>query len=89
MKRSEKKKLNIKILTTESFPIGLAATNRIMTYAKGLKEQKCIITVHCIKPTERPKRIFNTAISGTVNEIYFEYSGGKTILDPKFILRRI
>lgn len=81
--------LKIKILTTEPFPIGLAASNRIMTYAKGFVEQNCEISIHCIKPTERPGKIFNHSSSGMIDGIYYSYSGGKTILDPHFINRRI
>lgn len=84
-----KKPLNIKILTTEAFPTGLAATNRIMTYAKGFAEQNCNISVYCIKPTERPHKIFNNVTSGNINGIYYEYPGKTTILNPKFIVRRI
>lgn len=88
MQRS-KEQLRIKILTTEPFPVGLAASNRIMTYAKGFAEQNCKISVHCIKPTERPDKIFNHLSSGTIDGIYYSYSGGKTILDSYFINRRI
>lgn len=88
MQRS-KEQLRIKILTTEPFPVGLAASNRIMTYAKGFAEQNCKISVHCIKPTERPDKIFNHSSSGTIDGIYYSYSGGKTILDSYFINRRI
>lgn len=80
---------NIKILTTEPFPLGLAATNRIMTYAKGFNEKKCAVSIHCIKPSERPGHIFNTSISGIYNDIPFAYSGGKTVLATSFIQRRI
>lgn len=83
------KQIKIRILTTEPFPTGLAASNRIMTYAKGFVEQNCQISVHCIKPTERPDKIFNHASSGMIDGIYFAYSGGKTVLHRKFINRRI
>ena len=82
------KKLKIKILTVEPFPLGMAATNRILTYAKGFLEQNCIVEVNCIKPTERPGKIFNHKESGTLNGIKFSYPGGKTILDQNFITRR-
>ena len=82
------KKLKIKILTVEPFPLGLAATNRILTYAKGFVEQNCVVEVNCIKPTERPGNIFNHKDSGTINGITFSYPGGKTLLDQNFITRR-
>jgi len=37
--------LKIKIITAESFPIGMAASNRIGTYAQGLSELGCDVTV--------------------------------------------
>lgn len=82
------KPLNIKILTTEPFPIGLAATNRIMTYAKGFAEMNCQSTVMVIKPTEWPNKIFNNIVSGNINGAFYTYPGGKTLLDPKFLIRR-
>lgn len=89
IEHKKNKELKIKILTTESFPLGLAATNRIMTYAKGFNEQKCAVSIHCIKPSERPGHIFNTSISGIYNDIPFSYSGGKTVLATSFIQRRL
>jgi glycosyltransferase involved in cell wall biosynthesis len=87
--QGSEEQLRIKILTSEPFPVGLAASNRIMTYAKGFAEQNCKISVHCFKPSERPDKIFNHSSSGTIDGIYYSYSGGKTILDRRFINRRI
>lgn len=87
--RNKKKQLKIKILTTEGFPVGLAASNRIMTYAKGFAEQNCRVSVHCIKPTEVPGKVFNHKKSGNINGVEYYYDGGKTILASSFIYRRI
>lgn len=87
--KGSSKPLNIKIITTEAFPIGLAATNRIMTYAKGFAENNCQITVWIIKPTERAYKIFNQTNSGSINGVKYNYIGGQTLLAKKFIKRRI
>lgn len=84
----DKKPIKIRIITTEPFPVGLAATNRIMTYAKGLAEQNCLVFVHCIKPTERPDHVFNKNSSGMIGKVTYSYPGGKTILDSNFLKRR-
>lgn len=86
---NKKKELKIKILTTEGFPVGLAASNRIMTYAKGFAEQNCNVSVHCIKPTETPENVFNHKSSGIIDGVEYNYDGGKTILASSFISRRI
>jgi glycosyltransferase involved in cell wall biosynthesis len=79
----------VKILTSEPFPIGLAASNRIMSYAKGFIRNNCGVSVICMKPTENPKQVFNFNPSGIVDGISYEYSCGKTTRSFHFINRRI
>jgi glycosyltransferase involved in cell wall biosynthesis len=79
----------VKILTSEPFPIGLAASNRIMSYAKGFIRNNCKVSVICMKPTENPKQVFNFNPSGITDGISYEYSCGKTTRSFHFINRRI
>jgi|WetSurSiteA1Bulk_404760.scaffolds.fasta_scaffold01196_4 glycosyltransferase involved in cell wall biosynthesis len=81
--------MNIKIITTEPFPVGLAASNRIMSYAKGLIRNNCEVSVICMKPTENPKKVFNYNPSGILEGISYKYSCGKTTKSCNFINRRI
>ena len=82
-------KLNIKIITTLPFPIGMAGSNRIMTYAKGLQENNCNVSVICMKTTESPQMIYNNKISGNIDGIYYKYAGGKTKISSNVFRRRI
>ena len=81
--------INIKIITLDAFPIGMATSNRIMSYAKGFIENGCNVSVYCVKPTENHKAVFNKLSSGVVNGIYFKYAGGKTIKNKHYINRQI
>ena len=82
--------MNIFILTTGPFPIGMACTNRIISYAKGFVENNAKVKVICIKPTERFKRgIVNKESKGIYNGIEYEYSAGTTIRSSTFIKRRL
>ena len=45
----DKEQLKILVITSEPFPIGLAATNRIRTYTKGLTELNQPIEVLSLK----------------------------------------
>lgn len=82
-------KLKIKIITTAPFPIGMAGSNRIMTYAKGLVDNDCNVSVVCMKTTENPGNVFNTSPFGQIDGISYKYPGGKTIVSSNIIKRRI
>ncbi|MEO6837236.1 MAG: glycosyltransferase [Ginsengibacter sp.] len=82
-------KLKIKILTTEPFPIGLAASNRIGTYAQGLSELGCDVTVGVMRATELPSQIFNKKKCGSINNFMFKYYGDKIILSNNIFRRKL
>lgn len=48
------KKSKIAIFTVYSFPNGLAATNRILAYSKGLSSNKAEVNIYIPFPTDRP-----------------------------------
>lgn len=83
MGQDNKKKLNILIATIEPFPKGMANTNRITSYAKGMVELGHSVTIHCVKPTEQVGRqILNKDTKGTYHGIQYEYTAGTTIWPP-------
>lgn len=41
----DKRKMNIKIITNDPFPVGMANTNQITSYAKGFTENNCNLSV--------------------------------------------
>ncbi len=87
--KPDSENLNIIILTKDSFPIGLASTNRIHCYAKGFIEHGSKVKVLCIKPTERGNNVVNKEVNGIYDNIPFIYTGKETIYSSLFIKRRI
>jgi glycosyltransferase involved in cell wall biosynthesis len=79
----------ILILTSNPFPIGLAATNRILSYCKGFAANGCVPMVVCIRATETNKRIFNTEVKGSFQGIDFIYPGNRTVRSKSFLSRRL
>jgi len=72
--------MNIIILTNEPFPIGMAATNRILSYSKGIVELGNSLEVICLRPTEiEYGMIRNQNVKGQYNGIKYEYVSGTTI----------
>ena len=85
----KEKKINIKIITTLPYPTGMAGSNRIMTYAKGLQENNCNVSVICMKTTESTQMIYNNQISGNHDGVFYKYAGGKTVISSNVFRRRI
>lgn len=72
--------MNIIILTEKPFPYGMASTNRLIIYTKGLVECSQNVKVCCIKPTENSNEtIRNTEIKGIFEGIEFEFFPGRTV----------
>lgn len=80
------KKLNIKIITTAPYPIGMANSSRIHAYAKGLLANNCDVSVFCIKPTEKPGKVFNQHPTGEVEGVRYRYLSGATTESTNFFL---
>lgn len=80
--------MNILILTTFPFPIGLSGTNRLLSYAKGLSELGNDINILILRPTEKKGNIVNEKRKGIYGNINFEYSFLKTT-KPKLKLFKI
>lgn len=71
-------KIDLVIITNEPFPIGMAATNRILTYATEIAKQKKV-KVLIAKPTELPQKIKNVASEGIYKNINFKYMHATTV----------
>jgi glycosyltransferase involved in cell wall biosynthesis len=80
------KKLKIIVIAVQPFPIGMAATNRIISYSKGLKEEGNVISIHLIRPTEDPRNIINNKVKGSYQGIDFKYFSGTNIWKKSKIL---
>ena len=78
MNNDKKKLWDLGIITTEPFPVGMAATNRIITYSKELAKS-LNVKVYILKPTENVNSIRNEEPKGMYSGISFEYVSGSTI----------
>lgn len=87
MERGNRKK--IIVITIEPFPIGLAGTNRIISYCKGFRHHGFQPEVLCLRPTDSYKNIFNNSIQGDYKGIKYSYPGRTTIRVASFWGRRI
>jgi glycosyltransferase involved in cell wall biosynthesis len=77
-----KNRISIGIVTTESFPIGMAGTNRIISWASALAASVVTIKTYVIKPTEHLNHIQNKFPVGVHKGIGYEYVN-KTTIWPK------
>jgi len=80
--------MRIAILLNEAYPVGMAATNRIHLYAKGLKELGNEVRILIPRPTEPSGKIKNTDIRGNYEGVYFRYACNP-VISSSFIKRRI
>jgi glycosyltransferase involved in cell wall biosynthesis len=81
---------NVYIVTDEPFPIGMAATNRIISISKGFIENHAKVKVICFRTTESEENgVVNKEPHGTYNGIAFEYSCGTTTRGKSFLGRRL
>lgn len=77
--------MHIVILTNIPFPIGLASTNRVISYAKGFAENNHKVTVLSLRPSE--KKTSNTLLKGNYQGINFEYCTN-TLVIPENIFKK-
>ena len=80
--------MKIIIITTEPFPNGMAATNRILSYAKGFKHLDIDSKILCIKPTEKKGSAQNYFIKGNFEGINYYYTCEKINKSANFFKRR-
>lgn len=82
--------MKVIIVTKEPFPYGMAASNRILCYAKGLIENKVDCEVVIITRTEKyGSTIKNRESFGIYKTVPFKYIGGKTQRNKNIILRKL
>jgi glycosyltransferase involved in cell wall biosynthesis len=78
------------LIRSFGFPEGMAATNRVRLLGRALIEQGADVRALCMRVSERPGEIRNTAIRGVSPEgISFLYTTGSTVRAPSFIARRL
>jgi glycosyltransferase involved in cell wall biosynthesis len=71
--------MRIIIMGFFGFPNGMAATNRVMAYAQGLRRCGADVQVVCTKPSEPATgKAWNEKVSGIFHDIPFTYGSGTT-----------
>lgn len=73
-----KNKVDLLIVTKEPFPIGMAATNRIISYAIEIAKYKNVL-IYIPKPTEKKASIRNRDTKGKIGHLHFEYANNTTV----------
>jgi len=71
-------RIDLAVVTNEPFPVGMAATNRLISYSKELG-QKYRVKVYVAKPTERLGNVRNFLINGCYKNIHYIYANGTTV----------
>lgn len=79
----------IHIITDSPIPIGMASTNRILSYASGFKENGIDCGIVIFRKTESTGAIVNTMPKGRINGVEYNYLFKNTIKSKYFVLRRL
>jgi glycosyltransferase involved in cell wall biosynthesis len=83
-----KKTIEFLFVTNNSFPIGMALTNRLLYLAKGIQNLEYGISVLCVRPTEVWNCIYNSNSAGVYEGISYKY-----VITPVrskfFLIRRL
>ena len=80
--------MRIAVLLNEAYPVGMAATNRIHLYAKGLLEMGNEVRIFIPRPTELHGKIKNTEAKGKHDGVNFQYACNP-VKSKSFLKRRI
>ena len=76
------------IFTSEPFPMGMAASNRIISYAKGFIKHGQAVEVICFRTTEPPDNVKNEKTKGVYEGVKFRYLTYNTVKSQGFIGKR-
>lgn len=80
-------KSNIVCITANPFPIGMASTNRLISFCRGFSELGKNVNVFAIRPTENIDNIINKEKKGSFAGFSFEYTAN-TVIWPTSHLKR-
>lgn len=82
--------MHINIILVEPYPHGMACTNRIHNYARGITELGGNVKILIPKPFEVDNtKVINVEVTGKYEGIDFEYTCGTTLRGKTFIKRRL
>lgn len=81
--------MKMAVILHQSYPYGMACTNRIHKYAKGLTELGRSVQIYVPRPTEQDAPPRNKLAKGKYEGIDFEYTCGTPIRAETFVKRRV
>jgi glycosyltransferase involved in cell wall biosynthesis len=81
--------MKVVIYLNDSYPFGMANSNRMHLYAKGLIDLGNDVFVLIPRPTEQDEKTKNTQIEGRYDNVDFRYTYKTTIRSKSFFKRRI
>ena len=81
--------MNITIVLNQPYPHGMACTNRIHNYAKGLQESGHRVEIIIPIALENSSEAKNSIASGQHEGVSFTYAGGSTYRSQSFLRRRV
>lgn len=81
--------MRILIFLNESYPYGMACTNRTHLYAKGLSELGNEILIVIPIPKDNRERANNLSAKGIYEKVKFIYSWSSSLRSSHFIIRRL
>lgn len=77
------------IYTCESFPFGMAATNRIIAYGKGFAHHGKDVEIICCRKTEVPGNVLNHQVRGSYQGLKFRYLSRSTVRSGNVVRRQL
>lgn len=80
--------MNITIILNEPYPYGMACTNRIQLYAKGLNSAGAKSKIILPKPKITNKKL-NVPAKGSFEGVDYQYAAGNAYRSTSFIKRRL
>jgi len=88
-KHAVKVKKEIRVLFIANLPVpnGLAATNRLLSLAKGIAANGQHVSIFILNPTERRNSIKNFIKQGMIEDVNFRYLSPSTVLPANSLLK--
>lgn len=77
--------MNIAVISIYQTPYGMAATNRILAYSKGLIENGCSVTIYNPFPTDNLNKKTRIGSKGNYEGINYIYTSQRYLLKNKYL----
>lgn len=79
--------MKVLFLANLPVPYGLAATNRLLSLAKGIAANGQTVSIFILNPTEQKQSIKNHAKYGTIESVFFRYLSPSTVVPANALLK--